>query len=51
MQKNLYRDPKLNIIGAGEKVKKLIEEHIISTGVDPRIEPISLLAKDFKKNY
>jgi len=46
--KNLYRDEQLNIAGAGEKVKALIEEHVYSTGVDPKIAPVDLLAVDFK---
>ena len=48
--KNMYRDPQLNIAGVGEKVRKLIDEHIIGTGVDPKIPPIDLLSKDFKKH-
>ena len=48
--KNMYRDPQLDIAGVGEKVRKLINEHIIGTGVDPKIPPIDLLAKDFKKH-
>lgn len=47
--RNLYRDEQLNISGAGEKVRQLIEEHIFSTGVDPKIAPVDLLAKDFKQ--
>ena len=47
--RNLYRDEGLNIAGAGEKVKKLINEHIYSTGVDPKIPPIDLLAADYKE--
>lgn len=46
--RNRYRDPGLNIRDAGEKVRKLVDEHIISTGVDPRIAPIDLMAADFK---
>lgn len=44
-----YRDPGLNISDAGEKVRKLVDEHIISTGVDPKIPPIDLMAADFKE--
>ncbi len=47
--KNLFRDDQLNIAGVGEKVRKLIEEHIYSTGVDPKIAPVDLLASDFKE--
>ena len=47
--KNLFRDEQLSIAGVGEKVRKLIEDHISSTGVDPKIPPVDLLAADFKE--
>jgi type I restriction enzyme R subunit len=47
--KNLFRDEQLSIAGAGEKVRKLIEDHIFSTGVDPKIPPVDLLAADFRE--
>lgn len=46
---NLYRDNQLNIMGCGEKVRKLIDEHIESKGIDPRVPPISILADDFEE--
>ena len=48
--KNIFRDEQLSIAGAGEKVRKLIEDHIFSTGVDPKIPPVDLLATDLKIN-
>ena len=48
--RNIYRDEQLNIIDAGEKVKKLIDEHITSTGVDPAIPPINLLDEKFNEH-
>ena len=47
--KNRFRDEQLDISGAGEKVRQLIEEHVYSTGVDPKIAPVDLLAPDFKE--
>ena len=47
--RNRYRDPGLNISDAGEKVRKLVEDHIISTGVDPKIPPVDLMAANFKE--
>lgn len=47
--RNTYRDEQLNLIGAGEKVKKLIEENISASGVDPKIPPINLLDPKFKE--
>ena len=49
VQENRFRDEQLDIAGAGEKVRKLIEEHVYSTGVDSKIKPVDLLAKDFKE--
>jgi len=46
--RNRYRDEQLNIAGVGEKVKALIEEHVYSTGVDPKIPPVDLLAGEFE---
>jgi len=46
--RNRYRDLALTIAGCEEKVRKLIEEHIYSTGVDPKIEPIALLSPNFR---
>lgn len=45
--RNRYRDDNLNIAGCGEKVRKLIDEHVISQGIDPKIPPVSIMAKDF----
>ena len=45
--RNLYRDEQLDISGAGEKVRRLIEEHVYSTGVDLKIPPVDLLAADY----
>ena len=47
--RNLYRDNQLDISSAGEKVRKLIEEHVYSTGIDPKIPPVDLLAVDYKE--
>jgi type I restriction enzyme R subunit len=46
--RNIYHDEQLDILGAGEKVRQLIEEHVYSTGVDRKIPPVDLLANDFK---
>lgn len=48
--RNRYRDPGLNIQDVGSKVRALVEEHIISTGVDPKIPPIDLMATNFKQS-
>jgi type I site-specific deoxyribonuclease, HsdR family len=48
--RNRYRDPGLNISDAGAKVRQLVDEHIISTGVDPKIPPVDLMAANFKES-
>ena len=47
--RNLYRDEQLDISGAGEKVRELIEEHVYSTGIDPKIPPVDLLAANYEE--
>ena len=47
--RNRYRDEGLDVSGAGEKVRELIEAHIYSTGVDPKIPPIDLLDGNYKE--
>jgi len=46
---NRYRDSQLNIAGVGNKVKQLIDEHIVAQGVDPKVPPISILDRNFEK--
>lgn len=48
--RNLYRDEQLNIVDAGVKVRKLIDEHIYSEGIDPKIPPIKLFDPAFMGN-
>lgn len=49
-----YKDESLNITSAGEKVKKLVNEHLISLGINPQIAPVELYSPHFmqqvKKN-
>lgn len=33
----------------GDKVKKLIDEHIVAQGVDPKVPPISIFDENFEK--
>jgi len=46
---NLYRDRQMNIMGAGAKVRRLIDQYIVSKGIDPAVPPISILDADFVK--
>ena len=45
--KERYKDDTLNISGAGEKVRKLIDEYLISLGINPKIPPVELLSPTF----
>ena len=46
--RNRYRSNE-RLIGkeVGEKVRRLIDEHVISLGIDPKIPPIEITAADF----
>jgi len=50
MVKERYKDDSLDIADAGEKVKALINEHLIELGIDPKIPPIELFSDDFMAN-
>lgn len=45
--KERYKDTSLDLGNAGEKVKALINEHLISLGINPKVAPVELLAEDF----
>jgi type I restriction enzyme R subunit len=47
MVKERYKDDSLNIADAGEKVKKLINEHLVDLGINPKIPPTELFSDDF----
>jgi type I restriction enzyme R subunit len=47
MVKERYKDDSLDISDAGEKVKTLINEHLIDLGINPKIPPVELLSDDF----
>ena len=45
--KERYKDGSISFTGVGEKVRKLINEHLISLGIDPRIPPTELFSSQF----
>ncbi len=47
MVKERYKDDSLDISGAGEKVKALINEHLVDLGINPKIPPVELMSPDF----
>jgi len=44
-----YKDDSLTIANVGEKIKLLINEHLISIGVNPKIPPTELFSPNFIK--
>ena len=48
--KERYKDSSLNLGDAGQKVRDLINEHLISLGINPKVEPVELLSEDFIEN-
>lgn len=42
-----YKDDSINIRGAGEKVRKLVSEHLISLGINPKVPPVELFSNHF----
>ena len=47
--KERYKDEALSFGNAGEKIKRLINEHLISLGINPKVPPIELLSPEFLK--
>ncbi|MAU71535.1 MAG: deoxyribonuclease HsdR [Pseudozobellia sp.] len=45
--KERYKDDTLNITGAGNKIKRLVNEHLISLGINPKIPPTELFSSNF----
>ena len=48
--RNRYRDDKLSIRDASRKIREIVEEYLISKGVNPKIPPTPLFSDDFLKN-
>jgi type I restriction enzyme R subunit len=47
--KERYKDGTLQISGVGNKVKKLVNEHLISLGINPMVPPVELFSDNFQK--
>jgi type I restriction enzyme R subunit len=45
--KERYKDASLKLGDAGQKVRELINEHLISLGINPKVPPVELLSEDF----
>ena len=44
-----FRDDSINILGAGRKVRRLIDEYLISLGIDTKIPPVDIVTDAFEK--
>ncbi len=46
------RDEQLQLVvkGAEAKVRKLIDDHVLAQGIDPKVPPISILAAEFEQH-
>ena len=42
-----YKDGSMDLGNAGEKIRRLVNEHLVSLGVDPRIPPVELMQANF----
>ena len=48
--KNTYRDDKLSIKDATDKIREIVEEYLVSKGVNPKIKPTPIFEDEFIKN-
>jgi len=46
--RNRYRDDKLSVRDASKKIREIVDEYLISKGVDPKIPPIPIFDEKFK---
>ena len=46
---DFYRDEKLNLVDAKDKVKTLIDQYITIQGINPHIPPINILSPEFEQ--
>lgn len=44
-----FRDTSINIRGAGKKVQKLIDDYLLSVGIDTKIPPVEVTSEEFIK--
>jgi type I restriction enzyme R subunit len=47
--KDRYKDATMDLKWASEKVRKLIDKHLLSLGIDTKVSEISLLSEEFGK--
>ncbi|OPL13214.1 MAG: hypothetical protein AVO38_13920 [delta proteobacterium ML8_D] len=47
--KDRYKDETMDLKWASEKVRKLIDKHLLSIGIDTKVPQVSILSEDFGK--
>ena len=47
--KDRYRDETMDLKWASEKVRKLIDKHLLSMGIDTKVQQVSILSDEFGK--
>lgn len=45
-----YKDSSMSLGKAGEKIRKLINEHLVSLGINPKVPPVDLMDPKFLAN-
>ena len=46
--KQRYKDSTINIETIGEKIKRLVNEHLVNLGINPKIPPVELFSDNFE---
>lgn len=46
--RNRYRDEKFNLRDASKKIRDIVDEYLVSCGVDPKIPPVPIFSEKFK---
>jgi type I restriction enzyme R subunit len=44
-----YKDESISLEGIGEKIKQLINEHLVNLGVNPKVPPVELFSDNFEE--
>lgn len=45
-----FRDDSINILGAGKKVRQLVDSYLVSVGINTKIKPVDIISDGFDKD-
>jgi type I restriction enzyme R subunit len=48
--KERYKDDSMNLKGVGEKIRQLVNEHLIHLGINPQVQPVELFSDAFMQH-